>query len=76
MTRCRHLNLSLIPDAGPRLRCRHCHLSIKSDELDGGYCPECFEKVGQRNRDFEEVAAKESTRYRCEACGMVVMVAD
>ena len=74
MTRCRHHHLILIPDAGPRLRCRHCHLSIKSDELAGGYCPECFEKSGQRNEDFDEVAVKEATRYRCEGCGIVVMV--
>jgi hypothetical protein len=74
MTLCRHHNLSLIPDAGLRLRCRHCHLSITVDELAGGCCPECFEQSGQRYKEFEEVATDDITRYRCEECGIIVQL--
>ena len=74
MDRCRHQKLSLLPSEKERLRCRRCHLTIKADDLDAGYCPECFERDGTRTDDFEEMAAEENgvTRYRCESCGAII----
>ncbi|MBF0119318.1 MAG: hypothetical protein HQK79_10825 [Desulfobacterales bacterium] len=59
-----------------KLRCLHCHLTIKKAELEDGYCPECFEKSGQKVYDFKEVEIKESgtTRYRCEDCRLFIDV--
>jgi hypothetical protein len=55
------------------MRCRHCHLTIREDELDGGWCPECYEASGQRRSDFETVAGEDGgVRYRCEDCGILV----
>jgi hypothetical protein len=72
MSACKHEQLALIPAAADRLRCRHCHLTIRADELDAGYCPECFEKSGKKRDDFEPVASIDSVRYRCESCGAIV----
>lgn len=72
MKQCKHNNLVLLPNTTKRLRCRHCHLTIKSDELDGNYCPECLESRGRRHADFETVEAEESTRYRCEECHIII----
>jgi hypothetical protein len=47
-------------------------LTIRSDELDGGYCPECFERTGRRHEDFETVPTSDATRYRCEDCGAII----
>ena len=55
-----------------RLRCRRCHLTIKADELDGGFCPECFEGDGRKNYDFEEIETEKTVRYRCEDCGALI----
>jgi predicted RNA-binding Zn-ribbon protein involved in translation (DUF1610 family) len=56
------------------LRCRHCHLTITADELQGRYCPECFEVYGMKRDHFEEVLAvdQEKTRYQCEECGVII----
>ncbi len=74
MTSCRHLHLVLLPQQKSRLRCRHCHLTITADELQGRYCPECFEVHGNKWNDFEEVraAGQEKTRYQCEQCGVII----
>jgi hypothetical protein len=49
-------------------------LTIKAEDLDGGYCPECFEREGIRTEDFETVAPEENapSRYRCESCGAII----
>ena len=74
MESCRHLHLVLLPQNKGRLRCKLCHLSITEDELQDGYCPECFEETGKKTYDFVEVqpSGKEKTRYRCEECGAVI----
>lgn len=72
MTRCRHHHLALMPEKSQRLRCRRCHLTIAAEELQGRYCPECYEADGVRHDDFEELATSQSTRYRCELCGVVI----
>ncbi len=73
MPSCPHNNLLLIAAPAPRLRCRHCHLTIREDELEGGWCPECYEVSGKRRADFEILAGKDGgIRYRCEDCGIVI----
>jgi hypothetical protein len=49
-------------------------LTITADELQGKYCPECFEVHGLKRYDFEEVQAtdQEKTRYQCEQCGAII----
>ena len=74
MSSCKHSVLVLLPDKKNMLRCRHCHLTIKADELEGRYCPECYEINGNKQFDFEEIAEEEtgSAKYRCEDCGLIV----
>jgi hypothetical protein len=73
MPACPHRNLVLLAAPAPRLRCRHCHLTIRADELDGGYCPECYERSGRRREDFDTVdGADGDARYRCEDCGVLL----
>ena len=76
MSQCKHLTLVLIPEKKHVLRCRHCHLTIDADELQGRYCPECFENHGRRYYEFDEVESpdKGKTRYRCEQCGLIIEV--
>jgi predicted RNA-binding Zn-ribbon protein involved in translation (DUF1610 family) len=68
------MNLVLIPEEKNKLRCRHCHLVISPEELQGSYCPECYEAHGKKRHDFEEIETgeNEKTRYRCEDCGVVI----
>ncbi|MDH4027861.1 MAG: hypothetical protein OEU95_03390 [Nitrospirota bacterium] len=74
MTSCRHSVLILLPGRKNMLRCRRCHLLITPDELKKGHCPECFEVSGNKQYDFEEVAAGQTgtDRYRCEECGVII----
>ncbi len=75
MTSCNHNSLVLLPGEKNRLRCQHCHLVIKAEDLQDGYCPECFEISGKRQYDFEEVADATKagiTKYRCEECGITI----
>jgi hypothetical protein len=73
MPPCLHRNLLLLPAPAPRRRCRHCHLTIREDELDGGFCPECYERSGRRRYDFETLDGEDGgARYRCEECGILV----
>jgi Zn finger protein HypA/HybF involved in hydrogenase expression len=77
LNRCSHAKIVLLPKEKNRLRCRHCHLTIKPDDLEAGYCPECFEKDGVKRDDFDEVKAEENgvARYRCELCGAIITAA-
>jgi hypothetical protein len=74
MTACRHITLELLPVRHRTLRCGHCHLTIDGDELGDGCCPECFDRSGERNYEFEEVENRASAEasYRCEECGMIL----
>nr|CBX27545.1 unknown protein [uncultured Desulfobacterium sp.] len=74
MDNCKHKHLVLLPQQSSRLRCVHCHLTIKADELEDGYCPECFEAKKQKYYDFEEVKSSHNaaTIYRCESCGIMI----
>ena len=72
MTSCRHTNLILLPQLPSRLRCRHCHLTLTADELEGDYCPECFETDRIKRNDFEKIESAAATRYQCEACGAII----
>ncbi len=72
---CNHHHLMLLATQNyNKLRCRHCHLTITANELNNGYCPECFETSGKRRYDFEEVRATktETVKYRCEDCGAII----
>lgn len=74
MPRCKHKNLVLISENKEKLRCRDCHLTISREELADGYCPECYEERGVKNKNFERVEMKEGSkvRYRCEGCGIFI----
>lgn len=74
MTSCPHTTLELLPEPKKRLRCRQCHLTIVGEDLEDGYCPECFEMSGAKHYNFEELAAAESgtAHYRCEECGVII----
>lgn len=74
MSTCPHNHLLLPPQGKAKRRCRHCHLTIAADELGDGFCPECFEKDGERRYDFEEITETnpQKTLYRCEDCGAVI----
>jgi hypothetical protein len=74
MNTCKHANLELLPGAKPKVRCRHCHLTLAAEDLQEGFCPECFDGSGQKRYDFEDVAEPESpaARYRCDDCGAII----
>ncbi len=74
MHSCRHNNLLQLPEAGKKLKCTHCHLVINENELNGGYCPECFEINGDKRYNFEtqEVEKSTITKYKCEDCGVII----
>ncbi|MBF0450456.1 MAG: hypothetical protein HQK75_07120 [Candidatus Magnetomorum sp.] len=72
---CNHQIISLLkPNFQKRFRCRQCHLVITSEELGKNYCPECFEAMGKKNYDFDEIEEPETqkVRYRCDACGIII----
>ena len=74
MDTCPHKHLVLLNAARERVRCRVCHLTIAEIDLDGGYCPECYETRGVRQYDFDPVSpqTEDGTTYRCEDCGALV----
>ncbi len=74
MDECRHANILIINQNTDRVRCRHCHLTIKAEDLDDGYCPECFSERGIRRSDFEKIVSvdKAPAQYRCEDCGAML----
>ena len=74
MTSCYHTTLELLRPRKRTLRCRQCHLTLGDDELPDGYCPECFERSGERNYQFDEIEGEGdgAVTYRCEECGVIV----
>jgi len=74
MSSCAHKNLVLLRKTGGKVRCRKCSLVISAHELNGGFCPECYEVNRERCYDFETVAEQgdDVTRYRCEGCGAII----
>jgi len=74
MNDCKHANLELLPERKSTVRCKHCHLTISADELGDSYCPECFDREGVKNYQFETLASSDSNaaRYRCEECGAII----
>ena len=76
MKECKHQTLVLLPTNIQRVRCARCHLTIKKDEIESGYCPECFERDKIKRHEFEDVLEQDTdaVKYGCEACGLVVEV--
>lgn len=74
MKECPHLHLLILNQSPVRLQCRFCHLTLKRDELDRGYCPECFETTGKKHDDFDEIVlpGEGTVNYRCEDCGIIL----
>ncbi len=74
MTACHHSLLELLPEKEERLRCRVCYLTISTKELHDGYCPECFDRSGEKQYQFDKVESSASgiARYRCDECGAIV----
>jgi hypothetical protein len=75
MSSCTHTTLELLPVRKSALRCHYCHLTLSRDELQNGFCPECFEVSGTRRYEFDEVKGPEEglSRYRCADCGIVIV---
>ena len=73
MVSCSHTKLELLPARSKKWRCRHCHLVIEAEELGDGCCPECLERSGKKQYDFEELDMVDgAVSYRCEECGAIV----
>lgn len=71
---CKHKHLQLMVEGRSRLRCNICHLTIDRDELNGGFCPECYALRGRKNYDFTliEPESVKIVRYRCEGCRLII----
>ncbi|MGH7872618.1 MAG: hypothetical protein ACREQO_10415 [Candidatus Binatia bacterium] len=78
MTACKHATLELLPKPKGKVRCQRCSLTISVDELEDGFCPECFASVGVKHYNFTPVApaSEQGARYRCEECGAIIAAAD
>lgn len=76
MPECLHKNLVLLKEPSGKLRCHHCHLTLATEELQDGFCPECYETSGKKRYEFDTIAAEHQgkTRYRCEDCGVIIEV--
>jgi len=74
MSSCTHKTLVLLREVGGKLRCRRCHLVISPQELNGGFCPECYEADRRKCFEFDAVPPPEGdvARYRCESCGALI----
>jgi len=74
MNTCAHSNLIQLSQPKKKLRCQRCHLTITADELKQGFCPECFERNGDKHYDFEEIEFTKpvSIQYKCEDCGVII----
>jgi len=74
MNDCKHNNLLLLSESKHRLQCRNCHLTITEDELGGSFCPECYDRDGSKQYDFDDKAEPntDTIRYRCEDCGILI----
>jgi predicted RNA-binding Zn-ribbon protein involved in translation (DUF1610 family) len=75
MKSCSHTNLELLPERKNTVRCRYCHLTLAGEDLQDGFCPECFDVSGIKRYEFEEVKRSEesATRYRCDDCGAIII---
>jgi predicted RNA-binding Zn-ribbon protein involved in translation (DUF1610 family) len=71
---CKHTALEFLPARKRTLRCRHCHLTIDGEELGDGYCPECYDRSGERRYEFDALEALDdgAVKYRCEECGAII----
>ncbi len=78
MSLCKHKTLVLLSGKDDKLRCRSCHLTISSDELGGGFCPECYEVNRVKCYDFEELISEDDggVSYGCEECGVIIKYKD
>jgi hypothetical protein len=74
MNSCNHTTLELLPARKSSLRCRYCHLTLAGEDLQAGYCPECFDVSGTKRYEFDEVKSREeaAARYRCDDCGAII----
>lgn len=74
MVACSHTALELLPARKRTLRCRQCHLTLDPTDLGDGYCPECYDRSGERRYEFEEVKSQKdgAVSYRCEECGAII----
>lgn len=74
MPACNHHKLVLLQKKERRVRCKSCHLTISETELDGGFCPECYETRGVKEYGFDPVSSpqEDGITYRCEDCGAMI----
>jgi len=74
MSSCNHTTLELLPERKKRVRCRYCHLTLAVEDLQDGYCPECFDASANKRYEFDEVKSPEepTARYRCDDCGAII----
>jgi hypothetical protein len=74
MNSCNHTTLELLPARKSTLRCRYCHLTLTREDLQDGFCPECFDASGIKRYEFDEVQSQAVAvaRYRCEECGVII----
>jgi len=74
MNSCNHTNLELLPERKNTVRCRYCDLTLAVEDLQDGFCPECFDASGAKRYEFDEVKSREESaaRYRCDDCGIIV----
>ena len=52
------------------------HLTIDKAELTEDFCPECYDRVAVRRRDFEVIGlgVDKKAIYCCEKCGIRIEV--
>jgi hypothetical protein len=57
------------------MRCRYCSLTLAAEDLQDGFCPECFAVSGRKRYEFEEIKGPQETsaRYRCDRCGVIII---
>jgi predicted RNA-binding Zn-ribbon protein involved in translation (DUF1610 family) len=74
MNSCNHTNLELLPVRKNTVRCRYCDLTLAVEDLQDGFCPECFDVSGTKRYEFDEVKSREepAARYRCDDCGVII----
>ena len=52
-----HRRFEVLPARKRTLRCRHCHLTLDGEELGDGYCPECYDRSGERRYEFDDAGS-------------------
>ena len=42
--------------------------------MGDGYCPECYDRSGERRYEFDALEALDdgAAKYRCEECGAII----